>query len=40
MLQKCVVALEKVEGEHFGEYLDQVLRMVLKDFSLEKKVKF
>ena len=38
MLQECVLALEKLDGEHSGEYLAKVLRMVLKDLSLEKKV--
>ena len=38
MLRECVLALEKLEGEHSGEYLAKVLRTVLKEFSLEKKV--
>ena len=32
------MALKKLEGEHSSEYLAKVLRMVLKDFSFEKKV--
>ena len=38
MLRERVLALEKLEGEHSGEYLAKVLRTVLKEFSLEKKV--
>ena len=38
MLRECVLALKKLEGEHSGEYLAKVLRTVLKEFSLEKKV--
>ena len=38
MLRERVLALEKLEGEHSGEYLTKVLRTVLKEFSLEKKV--
>ena len=38
MLREHVLALEKLEGEHFGEYLAKVLRTVLKEVSLEKKV--
>ena len=34
------MALEKVEGEHFGEYLTKVLMTILKGFSLEEKVQF
>ena len=32
------MALEKLEGDHSSEYLANVLRTVLKNFSLEKKV--
>ena len=39
MLREHVLALEKLKGDHYSEYLTKVLRMVLKDFSLEKTVK-
>ena len=39
MLREHILALEKLEGDHSGEYLAKVLRIVLKDFSLEKKEK-
>ena len=39
MLRERVLALEKLKGDHSGEYLAKVLRTVLKEFSLEKKVK-
>ena len=38
MLRERVLALEKLEGERYGEYLAKVLRTVLKEFSLEKTV--
>ena len=38
MLRECILALEKLQGEHSGEYLAKVLRTVLKEFFLEKKV--
>ena len=38
MLTEHILALEKLKGDHSGEYLAKVLRTVLKDFSLEKKV--
>ena len=38
MLRERILALEKLEGGHSGEYLAKVLRTVLKEFSLEKKV--
>ena len=38
MLRELVLALEKLKGEHYGEYLAKVLRTVLKEFSLEKMV--
>ena len=38
MLRERVLALEKLEGEHSGEYLAKVLRTVLIEYSLEKKV--
>ena len=38
MLREHVLALEKLKGDHFGEYLAKVFKRVLKDFSLEKKV--
>ena len=38
MLGEHVLSLEKLKGDHSGKYLAKVLRTVLKDFSLEKKV--
>ena len=38
MLRGCILTLAKLMGDHSSEYLAKVLRMLLKDFSLEKKV--
>ena len=38
MLRERVLALEKLKGDHSNEYLAKVLRTMLKNFSLEKKV--
>ena len=38
MLREHGLALEKLKGEYSGEYLAKVLRTVLKEFSLEKKI--
>ena len=37
-IRERLLALEKLEGDHSSEYFAKVLRTVLKDFSLEKKV--